>query len=104
MEAIILAGGKAERLGDAAGGRPKALVEVAGRPLAAYQVVAARATPASTRVIVSCAAEQGPLFVARARGSRPGDRRGRGAGAARTRRWDQVRCAAPAGETATCTR
>ena len=38
MEAIILAGGKAERLGDAAGGRPKALVEVAGRPLAAYQV------------------------------------------------------------------
>jgi len=38
VEAIILAGGKAERLGDAAGGRPKALVEVAGRPLAAYQV------------------------------------------------------------------
>ena len=29
MEAIILAGGKAERLGDAAGGRPKALVHVA---------------------------------------------------------------------------
>ena len=38
MEAIILAGGKAERLGEAAGGRPKALVEIAGRPLAAYQV------------------------------------------------------------------
>ena len=38
MEAIILAGGKAERLGDAAGGRPKALVEVGGRPLAEYQV------------------------------------------------------------------
>ena len=38
LEAIILAGGQAERLGDAAGGRPKALVEVAGRPLAAYQV------------------------------------------------------------------
>ena len=33
MEAIILAGGRAERLGDAAGGRPKSLVEVAGRPL-----------------------------------------------------------------------
>jgi len=33
MEAIILAGGKAERLGDAADGRPKALVEVAGRTL-----------------------------------------------------------------------
>ena len=32
MEAIILCGGKAERLGDAAGGRPKSLVEVgAGR-------------------------------------------------------------------------
>jgi choline kinase len=31
MEAIILAGGKAERLGDAAGGKPKALVPVAGR-------------------------------------------------------------------------
>jgi len=38
MEAIILAGGKAERLGTAAGGHPKALVPVAGRPLAAYQV------------------------------------------------------------------
>ena len=38
MEAIILAGGKAERLGDAAGGRPKALVDVAGTPLAGYQV------------------------------------------------------------------
>ena len=34
MEAIILAGGKAERLGDAAGGKPKALVPVAGSPLA----------------------------------------------------------------------
>ena len=30
VEAIILAGGKAERLGAAAGGRPKALVDVAG--------------------------------------------------------------------------
>ena len=43
MEAIVLAGGKAERLGDAAGGRPKALVEVGGKPLAAYQVGAPRA-------------------------------------------------------------
>ena len=48
MEAIILCGGKAERLGDAAGGRPKSLVDVAGRPLAAYQVGAARRRPAST--------------------------------------------------------
>ena len=47
VEAIILAGGKAERLGEAAGGRPKALVEVGGRPLAAYQVEQL-ARPAST--------------------------------------------------------
>ena len=61
MEAIILAGGKAERLGDAAGGRPKALVEVAGKPLAAYQV-GRLANVGVTRVIVSCAAGQGALF------------------------------------------
>jgi NDP-sugar pyrophosphorylase family protein len=62
VEAIILAGGKAERLGDAAGGRPKALVEVAGKPLAAYQV--GRLVAAGvTRVIFACAAGQGPLFV-----------------------------------------
>jgi NDP-sugar pyrophosphorylase family protein len=61
MEAIILAGGKAERLGDLAGGRPKSLVDVAGRPLAAYQV--ARLTQAGVdRVIVACAAGQGALF------------------------------------------
>jgi NDP-sugar pyrophosphorylase family protein len=62
VEAIILAGGKAERLGDAAAGRPKALVDVAGRPLAAYQV--ARLAKAGVgRVIVSCSAGQGDLFV-----------------------------------------
>jgi NDP-sugar pyrophosphorylase family protein len=60
-EAIILAGGKAERLGDAAGGRPKALVEVAGRPLAAYQV-SRLARAGVERVIISCAAGDGPLF------------------------------------------
>ncbi len=38
MEAIILAGGKAERLGEAAHGLPKALVALAGLPLAAYQI------------------------------------------------------------------
>lgn len=55
MEAIILAGGRAERLGDAAGGRPKALVDVGGRPLAAYHV--GRLVRAGVRrVIVSCAA------------------------------------------------
>ena len=62
MEAIVLAGGKAERMGDATGGRPKALVEVAGRPLAAYQV--SRLVRAGvTRVIVSCAVGQGSLFL-----------------------------------------
>jgi NDP-sugar pyrophosphorylase family protein len=61
MEAIILAGGKAERLGDAAGGRPKALVEVAGRPLAAYQV-GRLANAGVERVIFACAAGQGAEF------------------------------------------
>jgi NDP-sugar pyrophosphorylase family protein len=61
VEAIILAGGKAERLGDAAGGRPKALVEVAGKPLAAYQV-GRLAGAGVTRVIFACAAGQGSLF------------------------------------------
>ena len=62
MEAIILAGGQAERLGDAAGGRPKSLVDVAGRPLAAYQV-GRLARAGVTRVIFACAAGQGALFV-----------------------------------------
>ena len=62
MEAIILAGGKAERLGDAAGGRPKSLVEVAGRPLAAYQVARLHGAGVD-RVIVSCAAGEGERFV-----------------------------------------
>src|SRR5438067_2394975 len=61
MEAILLAGGKAERLGDAAGGRPKALVHVAGKPLVAYQV-GRLAAAGVDRVIVSCAAGQGELF------------------------------------------
>lgn len=61
MEAIILAGGKAERLGDAGGGRPKALVQIAGRPLAAYQIdQLVRA--GVTRVIVSCSADQAESF------------------------------------------
>ena len=61
MEAIILAGGKAERLGDAARGRPKPLVEIAGRPLAAYQVALLVAAGVD-RVIVSCAAGCGDEF------------------------------------------
>ena len=62
MEAIILAGGKAERLGDAAAGRPKALVEVGGRPLAAYQVEQLAAAGVE-RVLVSCAAGQEERFA-----------------------------------------
>jgi NDP-sugar pyrophosphorylase family protein len=61
VEAIILCGGKAERLGDAAAGRPKSLVEVGGRPLAAYQV-ARLAKAGVDRVIMACAAGQGELF------------------------------------------
>ncbi len=38
MEALLLAGGKAERLGEAAQGLPKPLVPVAGFPLAEYTV------------------------------------------------------------------
>jgi NDP-sugar pyrophosphorylase family protein len=97
MEAIILAGGKAERLGDAAAGRPKALVEVAGRPLAAYQV-GRLALAGVDRVIFSCAAGQGDLFVSELAGLGPEivaaeepERLGRGGGikfAARERRED----------------
>jgi len=61
LEAIILAGGKATRMGDALGGRPKALVEIAGRPLMGYQVH--RLAKAGVgRVIVACAVGQGELF------------------------------------------
>jgi NDP-sugar pyrophosphorylase family protein len=62
LEAIILAGGKAERMGDVAADRPKALVEVAGRPLVAYQI-ARLAAAGVDRVIVSCAAGQGEYFL-----------------------------------------
>jgi NDP-sugar pyrophosphorylase family protein len=61
MEALILAGGKAERLGDAAEGRPKPLVRVAGRPLAAYQV-ARLADAGVTRIVVACARGNEELF------------------------------------------
>lgn len=62
VEAIILAGGKAQRLGEAARGRPKPLVSVAGRPLVSYQIeVLAQA--GVRRVIISCAAGKGELFL-----------------------------------------
>jgi NDP-sugar pyrophosphorylase family protein len=63
VEAIILAGGRAERLGAAADGKPKPLVPVGGRPLAAYQVEALTSAGVG-RVLVSCAAGQGELFRA----------------------------------------
>lgn len=63
MEAILLAGGKAERLGDAAGGRPKALVDVGGRPLAGHQLRRLAAAGVD-RVIVSCRAGQEDEFAA----------------------------------------
>jgi NDP-sugar pyrophosphorylase family protein len=62
MEALLLAGGKAERLGEAAQGLPKPLVPVAGFPLAEYAV--ARLVDAGvTRVIVACRAGQEESFV-----------------------------------------
>ena len=62
MEAIILAGGKAERLGDAAGGLPKALVPVAGRPLAAWQIGLLQRAGVD-RVIISCSGGAGEEFA-----------------------------------------
>ena len=62
MEALLLAGGKAERLGEAAQGLPKPLVPVAGFPLAEYTV--ARLVDAGvTRVLVACRAGQEDAFV-----------------------------------------
>jgi NDP-sugar pyrophosphorylase family protein len=62
MEALLLAGGKAERLGEAAQGLPKPLVPIAGFPLAEYAV--ARLIRAGvTRVIVACRAGQEAAFV-----------------------------------------
>jgi NDP-sugar pyrophosphorylase family protein len=61
MEAIVLAGGMAERLGDAAGGKPKSLVAVGGKPLLAWQLGRLRAAGVD-RVIISCAAGQEAHF------------------------------------------
>ena len=70
MEAIILAGGKAERLGDAASGLPKPLVPVGGRPLVAWQVgLLARARV--ERVILSCNAGAGAQFLSALNGIGP---------------------------------
>jgi NDP-sugar pyrophosphorylase family protein len=61
MEAIILAGGKGERLGEVAAGKPKALVSVAGRPIVDYQI-AWLAEAGVDRVIISCARDQAGAF------------------------------------------
>lgn len=61
MEAILLAGGQAKRLGAAAGGLPKALVPVRGAPLASYALRLLRDAGVD-HLIVSCAAGQGRIF------------------------------------------
>jgi NDP-sugar pyrophosphorylase family protein len=61
VEAIVLAGGKAERLGEAGGGRPKSLVPVGGRPLLAWQIGRLRRAGVG-RVIVSCLGGQEAEF------------------------------------------
>ena len=58
----MLAGGKAERLGEAAQGLPKQLVQVAGFPLAEY-AVARLVEGGVTRVIVACRAGDEDAFV-----------------------------------------
>jgi NDP-sugar pyrophosphorylase family protein len=67
VEAIILAGGQATRLGDVARGQPKALVPIAGHPLAEYQV-SQLVRAGVDRVLVSCAAGQAGLFEAKLSG------------------------------------
>jgi NDP-sugar pyrophosphorylase family protein len=64
VEAIVLAGGKAERLGGASGGLPKSLVPVGGRPLLAWQIGRLRQAGVG-RVIVSCFGGQEHEFVSR---------------------------------------
>lgn len=86
MEAIVLAGGKAERLGDAAGGKPKSLVEVGGRPLLVWQI-GRLARAGVGRVIVSCLGGQEETFLEELQGLGPDivcagepERLGRGGG------------------------
>jgi NDP-sugar pyrophosphorylase family protein len=62
VEALLLAGGKAERMGAATQGLPKPLVPVSGFPLAEYTI--ARLVEAGvTRVIVACRAGQEDVFA-----------------------------------------
>jgi NDP-sugar pyrophosphorylase family protein len=63
MEALLLAGGKAERLGEAAQGLPKPLVPVGGIPLSAY-AVGRLVDCGVTRVVVACRAGDEDAFLA----------------------------------------
>jgi NDP-sugar pyrophosphorylase family protein len=67
MEAIILAGGSARRLGDAARGLPKALVPISGHSIAEHQV-RQLVRAGVGRVIVSCARGREGLFRAKLAG------------------------------------
>jgi NDP-sugar pyrophosphorylase family protein len=62
VEALLLAGGKAERLGEAAQGLPKPLVPVAGFALAEY-TVGRLAAAGVTRLLVACRAGNEEAFV-----------------------------------------
>jgi NDP-sugar pyrophosphorylase family protein len=62
MEALLLAGGKAERLGEAAEGLPKPLVPIAGLPLASY-TVGRLVSAGVTRIIVACRAGYEDAFL-----------------------------------------
>jgi NDP-sugar pyrophosphorylase family protein len=61
MEAIVLAGGKGERLGEAAQGLPKPLVPVGGRPLVSYELERLRRAGV-TRVVFACSDGQEDIF------------------------------------------
>ena len=61
MEAIVLAGGKGERLGEAAQGLPKPLVPVGGRPLMSYELERL-GRAGVTRVAIACTAGQEEVF------------------------------------------
>ncbi|MFL5959425.1 MAG: NDP-sugar synthase [Gaiellaceae bacterium] len=62
MEALLLGGGKAERLGEAAQGLPKPLVPVVGCPLAGY-AVSRLVESGVTRVVVACRAGDEDAFL-----------------------------------------
>ncbi|MDP9023308.1 MAG: 2-C-methyl-D-erythritol 4-phosphate cytidylyltransferase [Actinomycetota bacterium] len=52
VTAVVVAAGRGQRLADAGAGRPKALVEIDGRPLLDLALTTLRAVPAITAVVV----------------------------------------------------